>query len=89
MLPLRKASEMNILQRLKMRIKRPKRVERLEIIAESCVGCGRCVEKCKREVFVMQGRKAIVQSVDLCVGCGKCVKKICNFGAINLVVAED
>ncbi len=84
-----KASEMSILQRLKMRIKRPRGVERLEVIGEKCVGCGRCAKMCKRGVFAMEGRRAVVANADACVGCGKCVQKICGFGAIDLVVANN
>ena len=48
---------MNVLHKLKMKLKKPKEVEKLEINVDKCVGCGNCV-------------------------------KMCNFGAINLVLAK-
>lgn len=71
-----------------MKLKRPKEVELLQIISDCCVGCGKCAKMCKREVFAMAEKKAFVANFDACVGCGKCVKKMCNFNAINLVLAK-
>ncbi len=79
---------MDLLHKLKMKFKKPKEVEILEVVTENCVGCKRCVQMCKREVFSMNGHKAIVTNFEACVGCGKCVEKMCNFGAINLVLAN-
>ncbi len=69
-----------------MKFKEPKEVLSLEIIADKCVGCGSCAQKCKRGVFEMHGI-ARVANFDACVGCGKCVEKMCNFGAIELRLA--
>lgn len=80
---------MDLIHRLKMKLKRPKKVLSLEIDKDRCVGCKRCVSGCKREVFVMDGCKAVVRSFAACVGCGKCVEKMCNFGAIYLVVEKN
>lgn len=71
-----------------MKFKKPKQVESLDIDTEKCVGCGKCAKMCKREVFAMLDNKAIVDNLDACVGCGKCVKKMCNFGAIKLVLTQ-
>lgn len=79
---------MNTIQRLKLRFKKPKLVELIEVIAENCIGCGKCAKMCKMQVFEMRGRRAVVSNPTSCVGCGKCVKKMCNFGAINLVLAQ-
>ncbi len=79
---------MDLLHKLKMKFKKPKEVTTLEVITENCVGCRKCVQMCKREVFAMDRRKAVVANFDACVGCGKCVEKMCNFGAINLVLAN-
>ncbi len=76
-----------MLQKLKMKFKKPKEVELLEIYEDKCVGCGKCAQMCKRDVFGMLNQKAVVISFAACVGCGKCVKKMCNFDAINLVLA--
>lgn len=71
-----------------MKFKKPKEVELLEVIEDRCVGCGRCAKMCKREVFAMDGERAYVANLEACVGCGKCMEKMCNFGAINLVLAN-
>lgn len=78
-----------MLHKLKMKFKKPKKVESLDIDTEKCVGCGKCVEMCKREVFAISEKKAVVANIDACLGCGKCVKKMCNFGAIKLVLAKN
>ncbi len=79
---------MDLIHRIKMKFKKPKMVETLEIIEGSCVGCGRCVEMCKMKVFAVSGRKVVVANRSSCVGCGKCVEKMCNFGAIKLVIRD-
>ncbi|MFI3304679.1 MAG: 4Fe-4S dicluster domain-containing protein [Rikenellaceae bacterium] len=71
-----------------MKFKKPKEVTSLEIISDNCRGCGVCIERCKQKVFAHSddGQKAIVARIENCVGCGKCVEKMCNFGAIKLIV---
>ncbi len=76
-----------MLHKLKMKFKKPREVKLLEVIEESCVGCAKCVEMCKRKVFTMINGAAEVVNFEACVGCGKCVNKMCKFGAINLEVA--
>ncbi len=44
----------------------------LEYREELCRGCGRCVEVCPREVFVMEGRRAALLDRDRCIECGAC-----------------
>ncbi len=79
-----------MLTKLKMRFKKPKEVLSLEVIAEKCSGCGNCIDKCKRNVFEIDFDNQIARVANLadCVGCGKCVEKMCNFGAIKLVIAQ-
>ncbi len=72
--------------RLKAKFKKPKEVESLEVMADRCTGCARCVEMCKREVFALVEGRAVVANLASCVGCGKCTEKMCNFGAIKLVL---
>lgn len=79
---------MDLIHKLKMRFKKPKKVETLEIITDRCVGCRGCVDGCKREVFAMEDGKAIVKNLAACVGCGKCVEKMCKFEAIKLVISK-
>ncbi len=79
------------LHKLKMRFKKPKKVVSLQIVADKCVGCGVCVEKCKRDVFILDKteKRAVVFNIAECVGCGKCVTKMCKFGAIDLIIEEN
>ena len=79
---------MNFLHKIKMKFKQPKEVERLEINS-NCIGCGKCVTMCKRNVFVMEQKKATVANLAACMGCGKCLEKMCKFGAINLVLSKN
>ena len=37
-----------------------------------CIGCGRCIEVCPHQVFVMNGRKAVLADRDACMECGAC-----------------
>lgn len=78
-----------MLTKFKMRFKKPKEVQSLEIISQNCIGCGACVNKCKRKVFTMDSstHRAVVANLSDCVGCGKCVEKMCNFEAIKLILA--
>ncbi len=78
---------MDLLHKLKLKFKKPKEVLQLEVLHDKCVGCGKCVKECKREVFALLDKKAVVKDIKLCVGCGKCVDKFCRFDAIKLVVA--
>ncbi len=90
LLDIKKIREMDIVTKIKMKFKKPKVVELLEVIDDKCVGCGACVTKCKRNVFEMDQRERVARVAHLndCVGCGKCVKIMCNFEAIKLVLAE-
>jgi NAD-dependent dihydropyrimidine dehydrogenase PreA subunit len=49
--------------------------------AEKCTGCGRCVEVCPHEVFIMENRKAVAVNSARCMECGACAKN-CDFDAI-------
>lgn len=79
---------MNLIHKLKIKFKKPKKVELLQIIEENCTGCGVCAKMCKRNVFTVISKKAVVSNINACVGCGKCVEKMCKFEAINLVVSK-
>lgn len=50
---------------------------------EMCTGCGRCVEVCPHQVFVMEDRRARITDEDLCMECGACSLN-CEFGAIQV-----
>jgi len=55
----------------------------LELMAERCTGCGRCLEVCPREVFGKNGKTARIVDRDLCIECGACMMN-CSFNAIRV-----
>ena len=56
-------------------------VTTLTYAAEKCTGCGRCVEVCPHNVFVLQERRAQITDRDRCMECGACALN-CDFGAL-------
>lgn len=56
-------------------------VATLALDASACIGCGRCVEVCPHEVFVVDERKAVVTDRDRCMECGACARN-CPAGAL-------
>lgn len=58
-------------------------VATLELEAEKCVGCGRCVEVCPHQVFKLDEKKARIVDFDACMECGAC-RKNCPVAAINV-----
>lgn len=65
-----------------------KKVISLYINEDICTGCGNCVIRYKRNVFVLIQDKnryrAIVASPEVCKGCSHCLE-VCESGAIDLV----
>ncbi|NLI29793.1 MAG: 4Fe-4S binding protein [Nitrospiraceae bacterium] len=55
----------------------------LELMAEKCTGCGRCVEVCPHGVFVLEDRRAAITDRDRCMECGACALN-CAFGALQV-----
>jgi NAD-dependent dihydropyrimidine dehydrogenase PreA subunit len=49
-----------------------KDVVTLELDQPACIGCGMCTEVCTHQVFVMNGKKALLQDRDACMECGAC-----------------
>ena len=45
----------------------------LELMAELCTGCGRCLEVCPREVFGKNGKNVRIMDRDLGIECGACM----------------
>lgn len=61
------------------------------IDAETCTGCGDCVEVCPTEALAMRDNLAVVADPEACNYCGYC-EPICPVGAIELpyqIVWED
>lgn len=51
-----------------------------------CTGCGRCVEVCPHNVFLVaktNGRKAEIRDRDACMECGACARN-CAAGAVTV-----
>lgn len=59
-----------------------------ELVAERCVGCGICADKCQVHALALaeqaSGTKNPVIHVDTCLGCGICVSA-CPTGALSMV----
>lgn len=57
------------------------------VSTKSCVGCGQCVERCRRNAMgLVQLRNetyAMLINPANCTGCGKCAKA-CKFNAIEI-----
>ncbi len=51
-----------------------------------CVGCGRCLEVCPREVLALdRDRRVTLRSKDNCIECGACARN-CPAQAISVTV---
>lgn len=68
--------------------RKKKEVISLQIFAYECSGCGKCAEKCRRDVLKMVNngscKYAILINLDNCIGCGNCIKA-CKSHAIELI----
>jgi NAD-dependent dihydropyrimidine dehydrogenase PreA subunit len=64
-----------------MRMQYLKNVVSLALEAKKCVGCGRCVEVCPRDVLAQPDGKAVLAHKDQCIECGACARN-CPAAAI-------
>lgn len=55
----------------------------LELNEQLCIGCGRCIETCPHQVFVLMDKKASVNDRDACMECGACALN-CPVKAIHV-----
>jgi ferredoxin len=58
-------------------------VSTLEFDAETCIGCGRCLEVCPHQVFSLVANKAQIIDLDACMECGACARN-CPAAAIRV-----
>jgi len=49
-----------------------KNVSTLSLMADKCIGCGKCTEVCPHGVFAFADGKVQVAQKDLCMECGAC-----------------
>ncbi len=66
-----------------MKLRYLKNTVSLTLDAETCTGCGMCIDVCPHGVFELDGRKAVIIDRDACMECGAC-KKNCPAGAIEV-----
>ena len=55
----------------------------LTLDVATCIGCGRCLEVCPHQVFVVEGKKARMVARDDCMECGACQRN-CPVAAITV-----
>ncbi|MHB8075376.1 mercury methylation ferredoxin HgcB [Desulfosporosinus fructosivorans] len=60
-----------------------KNVATLKLKSELCTGCGKCLEVCPHNVFLIKDRKSVIIDKDRCMECGACAKN-CPFKAIEV-----
>ena len=60
-----------------------KNVSTLNLKSEQCTGCGRCIEVCPHNVFLIENRKTVIFDKDGCMECGACAKN-CPFNALEV-----
>lgn len=60
-----------------------KNVSTLKLKSDLCTGCGKCLEVCPRNVFLLKDRKSVIIDKDRCMECGACAKN-CSFNAIEV-----
>jgi NAD-dependent dihydropyrimidine dehydrogenase PreA subunit len=58
-------------------------VATLKLDKSICIGCGRCVEVCPHQVFVVENKKASFNDFQACMECGACAKN-CPVDAISV-----
>ncbi len=58
-------------------------VATLELDTNTCIGCGRCLEVCPHQVFVLEAKKARIVDRDLCMECGACARN-CPVAAVRV-----
>ncbi|GFO68076.1 ferredoxin [Geomonas limicola] len=58
-------------------------VATLELDQGRCIGCGRCLEVCPHQVFVLEARRACIGDRDACMECGACAGN-CPVDAISV-----
>jgi len=66
-----------------MKHKYLKNVATLNLMAEKCIGCGKCTEVCPHNVFSISDKKAQINDINSCMECGAC-KMNCPVNAISV-----
>ena len=57
-------------------------------ISDECIGCSKCVKKCKHNVLRLENGKIFVNDLSLCKGCKKC-EGVCPKQAIRVELTAD
>jgi NAD-dependent dihydropyrimidine dehydrogenase PreA subunit len=68
---------------MRMTLTYMKNGETLALDAETCIGCGACVDVCPHAVFHLEDRTAIIARRSTCMECGACARN-CPTAAIRV-----
>jgi adenylylsulfate reductase subunit B len=60
----------------------------IEILKDSCIGCGRCSKVCPGSLIRIKDGKAFMKYPENCWGCASCLKE-CQAGALRLYLGKD
>jgi NAD-dependent dihydropyrimidine dehydrogenase PreA subunit len=61
---------------------------RAVVDADTCTGCGACVDDCPMEAIFCDGNDIAAVSAEACIGCGLCAR-LCAPGAIRLTAVRN
>ncbi len=50
-----------------------------------CIGCGKCLEVCPHQVYILESGKARIKNKDSCMECGACARN-CPVEAVTVRV---